>query len=165
MAEQIFINNSLPLKERYEDLIPQLKALVSGEDDMVANAANICAALKETFGWLWIGFYFVKNTEAARQLVLGPFQGPVACTRIDFNKGVCGTAWANRETLIVDNVDLFPGHIACNSLSRSEIVVPVIQHNSVIAVLDIDSHKLSAFTETDAHYLEKIVNLLTDGLR
>lgn len=165
MAEQIYIDTSLPVKERYEELLPQLKALVSGEEDMMANAANICAALKETFGWFWVGFYFVKENISKKQLVLGPFQGPVACTRIDFGKGVCGTAWANKEFLIVDNVDLFPGHIACNSLSKSEIVVPVIKDKQVIAVLDIDSENLSAFNDMDAFYLEKTVRLLTDDIR
>lgn len=165
MAEQFIINTSLPLKERYEDLLSQLKSLVEGEEDMVANAANICAALKESFGWFWVGFYFVKKYGDSKQLVLGPFQGPVACTRIDFGKGVCGTAWANRETLLVDNVDLFPGHITCNNLSKSEIVVPVIKNNEVIAVLDIDSEELSAFDETDAYYLAKTVTLLVDDFR
>jgi L-methionine (R)-S-oxide reductase len=140
--------------EQYQSLIPQIKGLLEGETDLVANLANVTAALKEQFNWLWTGFYLVKNNE----LVVGPFQGPVACTRIKKGKGVCGTSWANAATVIVDDVEKFPGHIACSSLSRSEIVVPVIRNNTVVAVLDVDSEMLQQFDETDQRYLEQIVN-------
>lgn len=143
-------------KEQYDGVLPQVKGLLDGETDLIANMANITAVLKEQFGWLWIGFYIVKGD----QLVLGPFQGPVACTRIHFDKGVCGTAWARRETIIVPDVDSFPGHIACSSLSKSEIVVPVWNKNNIIAVLDVDSVSLNDFDETDRDYLEKISGLL-----
>jgi L-methionine (R)-S-oxide reductase len=143
--------------EQYESLIPQVKALLEGEPDLIANTANVIAALKEQFGWFWVGFYFVKNDE----LVLGPFQGPVACTRIRKGKGVCGTSWAKAETLVVPDVEKFPGHIACSSLSKSEIVVPVILKNEVIAVLDVDSELPDHFDSTDKYYLEKIVSLIS----
>ena len=136
----------------YQGLLPQIKALITGETDQIANLANVCAALKETFDFLWVGFYLVKQDE----LVLGPFQGPIACTRIQKGKGVCGASWEKAETLIVPNVDLFPGHIACSSLSRSEIVVPLIASNSVVGVLDVDSKDLATFDEIDAHYLNEI---------
>ena len=139
--------------EQYQTLLPQIKALLEGEPDLIANLANISAALKEQFGWLWIGFYLVKNNE----LVLGPFQGPVACTRIKKGRGVCGTSWAEAKTLIVPDVEKFPGHIACSSLSRSEIVVPVIFNNEVVAVLDADSEALDTYDETDQLYLEEII--------
>ena len=142
--------------EQYQSLLPQVKGLLEGEPDLVANLANVAAALKEQFGWLWVGFYLVKND----QLVLGPFQGPVACTRISKGKGVCGTSWANAETLIVPDVEKFPGHIACSSLSRSEIVVPVIRNNEVVAVLDADSNEYNHFDTIDREYLEKIVSLI-----
>lgn len=142
--------------EQYESLLPQIKGLLEGETDLIANLANVAAALKEQFGWLWTGFYLVKQEE----LVLGPFQGPVACTRIRKGKGVCGTAWSESRTLLVPDVEKFPGHIACSSLSRSEIVVPVIRNGNVVAVLDVDSEVLSAFDETDRQFLEKIVALL-----
>ncbi|HVT86055.1 MAG TPA: GAF domain-containing protein [Chitinophagaceae bacterium] len=142
--------------EQYESLIPQIKGLLEGEPDLIANLANITAALKEQFNWLWVGFYLVKNNE----LVLGPFQGPVACTRIRKGKGVCGTSWEKAETLIVPDVEKFPGHIACSSLSRSEIVVPVIRNKEVVAVLDVDSTALNQFDETDQRYLEAIVDLI-----
>jgi L-methionine (R)-S-oxide reductase len=145
--------------EIYRSLIPQIKALIDGEPDLVANLANISAALKEQFNWLWVGFYLVKNDE----LVLGPFQGPVACTRIKKGRGVCGTAWQNAETLIVDDVEKFPGHIACSSLSRSEIVVPIIRNNEVIGVLDVDSESLSHFDETDKRFLEEVVEAIDFG--
>lgn len=141
-------------EEQYESILPQIKGLVTGEDDPVANLANITAALKEQFGWLWIGFYLVKKDE----LVLGPFQGPIACTRIRKGKGVCGTSWAEAKTLIVEDVEKFPGHIACSSLSRSEIVVPVIVNGEVVAVLDVDSESLSSFDETDKVYLERMIS-------
>jgi L-methionine (R)-S-oxide reductase len=146
-------------EETYQSLIPQIKGLLEGEPDLIANLANVCAALKEQFGWLWVGFYLVKNDE----LVLGPFQGPVACTRIKKGRGVCGTSWQNAETLIVDDVEKFPGHIACSSLSRSEIVVPVIRNKKVIAVLDADSEFLAHFDETDKRYLEEIIAVLNFG--
>src|SRR5215831_7401155 len=140
--------------EQYESLIPQIKGLLGGESDLIANLANVVAALKEQFSWLWVGFYLVKNNE----LVLAPFQGPVACTRIRKGKGVCGTSWAEARTLIVPDVEKFPGHITCSSLSRSEIVVPVIRNNEVVAVLDIDSEELNQFDETDQKFLEEIIS-------
>lgn len=141
---------------QYESLIPQIKALLEGENDLVANLANIAAALKEQFGWFWVGFYWVKKDE----LVLGPFQGPVACTRIRKGRGVCGTSWAEARTLIVPDVEKFPGHIACSSLSKSEIVVPVIKNGVVLGVLDVDASELNQFDETDQKYLEQIVGLV-----
>ena len=142
--------------EKYQNLLPQIAALIGSETDFTANMANICAALKQTFDFFWVGFYVVK----AGALVLGPFQGPVACTRIAYGKGVCGTAWKNRETLIVPDVKLFPGHIACNEASKSEIVVPVFSGNEIIGVLDIDSDTLNSFDRIDAEYLEIIVREL-----
>ena len=155
MAEDLHISTGTKT-EQYEQLMPQLKGLLEGEPDLVANMANITAALKEQFGWLWVGFYLVKKDE----LVLGPFQGPVACTRIKKGRGVCGTSWATATTLIVPDVEKFPGHIACSSLSRSEIVVPIIRNNVVVGVLDVDSEALDQFDETDQQYLEAVVNLL-----
>lgn len=146
-------------REQYEGLIPQIAALIEGEPNRVANMANVTAALKTQFNWLWVGFYLVEDNE----LVLGPFQGPIACTRIRYGKGVCGSAWEARRTLIVDDVEKFPGHIACSSLSRSEIVVPVFHQGTVVGVLDVDSELLAHFTETDAQYLEEIVRLLFPG--
>ena len=143
-------------KEQYESIISQIKGLLEGETDLIANLANITAALKEQFDWLWIGFYLVKNEE----LVLAPFQGPVACTRIKKGRGVCGTAWVQAKTLIVPDVEKFPGHIACSSLSRSEIVIPLIRNHKVIAVLDVDSESLNSFDENDKYYLEQIVELI-----
>ncbi len=153
MAEDLHVIQGTKA-EQYQSLIPQIKGLLEGETDLVANLANVTAALKEQFNWLWTGFYLVKNNE----LVVGPFQGPVACTRIKKGKGVCGTSWANAATIIVDDVEKFPGHIACSSLSRSEIVVPVIRNKTVVAVLDVDSEMLQQFDETDQHYLELIVH-------
>ncbi|MCQ2278136.1 MAG: GAF domain-containing protein [Bacteroidales bacterium] len=141
---------SLPKEERYKTILPLIRGLIEGEDDSVSLLANVAAALNESFGWFWIGFYMVKDN----QLHLGPFQGPVACTRIAKGKGVCGTAWAQAETQVVPDVELFPGHIACSSQSRSEIVVPIIKEKNVIGVLDIDSRELSTFDETDRKYLE-----------
>ena len=138
-------------------LLPQVVSLVEGESDRIAGMANMAAALSQTFGFFWVGFYRVIGDK----LVLGPFQGPIACTRIAFGKGVCGTAWKRAETVIVPDVDAFPGHIACNSASRSEIVVPVKADGEVIAVLDIDSDRLGAFDEVDQRYLEQLVALLT----
>jgi L-methionine (R)-S-oxide reductase len=142
--------------EQYTSLLPQIKGLLEGETDLVANMANVAAALKEQFGWLWVGFYLVKEDE----LVLGPFQGPVACTRIRKNRGVCGSSWAQARTLIVPDVEAFPGHIACSSLSKSEIVVPLIRNGEVTAILDVDSEHLSHFDVTDQQYLEEIVALI-----
>ncbi|RPE08732.1 GAF domain-containing protein [Chitinophaga lutea] len=153
MAEDLTIAKGTKA-EQYTTLLPQIKALITGEPDQTANLANITAALKEQFGWLWVGFYLVKNNE----LVLAPFQGPVACTRIRYGKGVCGTAWQQAKTLIVPDVEAFPGHIACSSLSRSEIVVPVFKNGEVIGVLDVDSVDLDTFDETDQRFLEEIVS-------
>ncbi len=142
--------------EQYKTLVPQIKALIEGEPDLIANLANICGALKEQFRWWWVGFYLVKENE----LVLGPFQGPVACTRIKKGRGVCGMSWQQKQTLIVPDVEQFPGHIACSSASRSEIVVPIIRNAETLAVLDVDSEHLSYFDETDKRYLEEIVALV-----
>ena len=141
---------------QYEALIPQIESLISYETDLVANLANIVAALKEQFGWFWVGFYLVKGGA----LVLAPFQGPVACTRIRKGKGVCGASWEQKKTLIVPDVDRFPGHIACSSLSKSEIVVPVIRNDEVVGVLDVDSDAYDQFDETDQQHLERIVELI-----
>lgn len=144
-------------KEIYESLLPQIKALIEGEDNTIANLANICAALKEAFNWWWVGFYFVKN----EQLILGPFQGPVACTRIAFGKGVCGKSWESKQTIIVGDVNHFPGHIACSSASRSEIVLPVFGLNQqVLAVLDVDSEHTNNFDAIDQHYLEELLRFV-----
>ena len=162
MAEDLEILNGSK-NEQYESLIPQIKGLLSGENDLIANMANISAALKEQFGWLWVGFYLVKNTtdsDNADELVLGPFQGPIACTRIKMGRGVCGTAWQNSQTLIVPDVEKFPGHIACSSLSKSEIVVPLFKKNRVVAVFDADSEAISHFDETDKKYLEQITEII-----
>ena len=156
MAEYLTIVRSTDKKEQYESLIPQLEALLYGEADLVANMANTSAALREQFNWFWVGFYLVKDNE----LVLGPFQGPVACTRIGKGKGVCGASWEQAKTLIVPDVEAFPGHIACSSLSRSEIVLPLYRGNEVVGVLDVDSEHLDQFDETDAKYLEQIVKLI-----
>lgn len=155
MAEDLQIARGTKT-EQYAALLPQIGALIEGENDGTANLANIAAALKEQFGWLWIGFYLVKNGE----LVVGPFQGPVACTRIRKGRGVCGTSWAEERTLIVPDVEAFPGHIACSSLSRSEIVVPIRAGSSIVGVLDIDSTDLNAFDEEDQRWLEKTVQAI-----
>ncbi|MDO3642825.1 GAF domain-containing protein [Mucilaginibacter sp. L3T2-6] len=156
MAEDLNIITSTNKAEQYQSLIPQIEALLMGEPDLVANLANICAALKEQFKWFWVGFYLVKGNE----LVLGPFQGPVACTRIGLGKGVCGAAWQQQETLIVPDVDAFPGHIACSSLSKSEIVLPIFKGGKVAGVLDVDADKLNQFDDTDAKYLQQIIELI-----
>ncbi|MGN6293240.1 MAG: GAF domain-containing protein [Chitinophagaceae bacterium] len=156
MAEDLSIHTGTK-EEQYQSLIPQIKGLLEGEPDLVANLANTVAALKEQFGWLWVGFYLVKQGE----LILAPFQGPVACTRISKGRGVCGTSWAQAKTLIVPDVEKFPGHIACSSHSRSEIVVPVIRNGEVIGVLDVDSVETDQFDETDQRYLEEIVDLIS----
>ncbi|MGV3594693.1 MAG: GAF domain-containing protein [Sediminibacterium sp.] len=155
MAEDLSIIKG-DKQTQYESLIPQIKALIEGENDLVANLANIAAALKEQFGWSWVGFYWVKNDE----LVLGPFQGPVACTRIRKGRGVCGTSWSEAKTLIVPDVEKFPGHIACSSLSKSEIVVPVIRDGVVLGVLDVDASELDQFDTIDQRYLEMIVEMI-----
>ena len=155
MAEDLEIISGNKTSQ-YESIIPQIKGLLEGENDLIANMANIAAALKEQFNWWWIGFYLVKENE----LVLGPFQGPVACTRIRKGRGVCGSSWEKGETLIVDDVEKFPGHIACSSISRSEIVVPLIKEGEVWAVLDADSEHLSHYDETDRIFLEEIVGLI-----
>ncbi|HZH35950.1 MAG TPA: GAF domain-containing protein [Flavisolibacter sp.] len=155
MAEDLNVVSGTK-EEKYLALIPQIKGLLDGEPDYIANLANVAAALKEQFGWLWVGFYLVKGDE----LVLGPFQGPVACTRIRKGRGVCGSSWATAETLIVPDVEKFPGHIACSSLSRSEIVVPLFKDGNVSAVLDVDSTELNFFDETDKIYLTEIINLI-----
>ena len=151
-------------QEIYENLLPQVVSLVQDEGDLVANMANVAAVLHEAFGFWWTGFYRVRQSHAwtddRKELVLGPFQGPIACTRIPYGKGVCGTAWQRGETVIVPDVHQFPGHIACSSLSQSEIVVPVFRGDEVIAVLDIDSKELATFDETDRYYLEKIAACL-----
>lgn len=160
MAEdlKIIVGNKA---EQYQSLIPQIKGLLEGETDLIANLANVAAALKEQFGWLWVGFYIVKSFDGAEdELVIGPFQGPVACTRIKKGRGVCGTSWAEAKTIIVPDVEKFPGHIACSSLSKSEIVVPVIRNNEVGGVLDIDSDELDQFDTIDQRYLGEIVNLI-----
>ena len=149
-------------EDQYQSLIPQIKALLEGETDLIANLATVAAALKEQFNSLWVGFYLIKSFGSAQdELVLGPFQGPVACTRIQKGRGVCGNSWAKAETLIVPDVEKFPGHIACSSLSRSEIVVPIIRNNNVIGVLDVDSKEPGHFDETDKKYLEEIVDLIS----
>ncbi len=162
MAEdlQIIVGNKA---DQYLSLIPQIKGLLEGEPDLIANLANVVAALKEQFGWFWVGFYLVKpsTADSSRELVLAPFQGPVACTRIKKGRGVCGSSWAEAKTIIVPDVEKFPGHIACSSLSKSEIVVPVIKNNEVVAVLDVDSDEYDQFDSTDQQYLEEIVNLIT----
>ena len=155
MAEDLQIAKGTK-ENKYSSIIPQIEALISYETDLVANLANIVAALKEQFGWFWVGFYLVKEDE----LVLGPFQGPVACTRIKKGKGVCVSSLAEAKTLVVPDVDKFPGHIACSSLSKSEIVVPIIRNGEVIGVLDVDSADYNTYDETDQHFLEKIVALI-----
>lgn len=155
MAEELNIT-ATNKEEKYKQLLPQIKSLLHGESDLTANLANVCAALKYGMSFLWVGFYLVKENE----LVLGPFQGPVACTRIAKGKGVCGKAWETSQTVIVKDVELFPGHIACSSLSKSEIVLPLFKNNEVAAVLDVDSDKLSAFNQIDQQYLQEIINLI-----
>jgi GAF domain-containing protein len=155
MAEDLNIQSGTK-QEQYESLIPQIEGLLHGENNLIANLANISAALKEQFNWWWVGFYWIHDDV----LVLGPFQGPVACTRIKKGRGVCGSAWEKGATIIVDDVEKFPGHIACSSASKSEIVVPVFQEGNIVGVLDVDSAHLSDFDEIDQIYLEKIVGLL-----
>jgi GAF domain-containing protein len=156
MSENLSISNGSKA-EKYQELVPQLKALLIGEKDEIANLANFVAALKETFGFFWVGFYLVKENE----LVLGPFQGPIACTRIKKGKGVCGTSWEQGKAILVPDVDQFPGHIACSSLSKSEIVVPLIKNQKVIGVLDVDSDQLNDFDEVDEKYLTELCQWLS----
>ena len=156
MSHTLYTITSSSKEEQYKTLLPQLKALIEGETDTIANFANISAALKMTFDFFWVGFYIVKKDE----LVLGPFQGTIACTRIKYGKGVCGTAWKEKRTVIVEDVNQFPGHIACDAASQSEIVVPLFRNDEVIAVLDIDSEHLNHFDEVDALYLKQVVELL-----
>lgn len=156
MAETLYLS-ATDKAGKYQELMPQLEALVAGEPDVTANLANIAAALREAFGFFWVGFYLVKGS----QLVLGPFQGPIACTRINLGKGVCGTAWAEKRTQLVPDVDAFPGHIACSSASKSEIVVPVFDKAGEVAmVLDVDSDQLADFDLTDQQYLEQLAQLI-----
>jgi L-methionine (R)-S-oxide reductase len=159
MSEDLHFDKNSSREEKYISLIPQLQALIQGEPDLIANMANVSAALKEVFGFWWVGFYLVKNTE----LVLGPFQGPVACTRIAYGKGVCGCSWKEAKTIIVPDVDQFPGHIACSAASKSEIVLPLFKNNEVIAVLDVDSEHLNHFDINDELHLTKILSLLRDN--
>ena len=158
MAEELYISESLTKEKKYQELIPQLKGLVSYETDLIANTSNLVAALKQAFNFFWVGFYFVKNDE----LVLGPFQGPIACTRIQKGKGVCGTSWEKNEALLVPNVDEFPGHIACSSDSKSEVVIPGVKNGEVIFILDIDSDNLNDFDEVDLKYLREISVIAED---
>lgn len=159
MAEELTISTGSK-KEKYETLIPQIKAMLSVEKDLIANMANVSAMIKDTFNFLWVGFYRVIEDEKQEEvLALGPFQGPLACTRIKKGRGVCGGAWKEEKTLVVPNVDEFPGHIACSSLSKSEIVLPMKKDNKVYAVLDIDSLEVNTFDEEDKYYLEQIVEL------
>jgi L-methionine (R)-S-oxide reductase len=160
MAEDLKITRGLDREGIYSEALPQIEALISGERDIIANLANISAALKEALEFFWVGFYIVKDEE----LVLGPFQGPVACTRIQKGKGVCGTAWLEKRTIIVPDVDLFPGHIACSSRSKSEIVLPVFKNNEVAMVLDVDSIHLNDFSETDKKYLNFIIKSLEEKI-
>lgn len=156
MAEDLIVSPSADKKDRYQTLIPQLESLVAGETDLIANLSNVAAALKQTLDFFWVGFYFVKES----QLVLGPFQGPVACTRIDFGKGVCGKAWKDKQTLVVPDVDKFPGHIACSSASRSEIVLPAFKNDSVALILDVDSDKPDDFSEIDERALRQVIKIV-----
>jgi|SRR5882724_6765979 len=156
MAETLIVTSSTEKAERYEMLLPQIESLTNGEPDLVANLSNIAAALKQTFGFFWVGFYLVKENE----LVLGPFQGPIACTRIGLGKGVCGTSWKEEKTILVPDVEKFPGHIACNSDSKSEIVLPAFKNGKVFLVLDVDSDKLNDFDETDSLHLGRLMKLI-----
>lgn len=156
MAEELLISTSHDKAERYKTLVPQIEALITGESDVVANLSNIAAALKQAMNFFWVGFYLVKEN----QLVLGPFQGPIACTRINLGKGVCGTSWKEGKTIVVPNVDEFPGHIACSSASKSEIVLPAFKNGAVSLVLDVDSDQLNDFDEVDAKALEQVMRII-----
>jgi len=157
MAENLYIPVTEDKEEKYIAIIPQIESLINGEGDLIANLANITAVLREVFGFFWVGFYIAKGED----LILGPFQGPLACTRIKYGRGVCGTAWKAEETIIVNDVEKFPGHIACSSLSKSEIVVPVFSRSKVAGVLDVDSDKLNSFDNIDKEYLEKICKIIS----
>ena len=161
MAENLLIPERTTKEEIYRSLLPQIQALIADEPHTVANLANVSAALREAFRFFWVGFYTVDD----QTLVLGPFQGPVACTRIAYGKGVCGTAWAEACTLIVPDVNQFPGHIACSAAAQSEIVVPVIKNGTVIAVLDVDSNRLNTFDETDQRFLEELAEMMSQTIR
>lgn len=156
MAEELIIKKG-NRQEVYQSLLPQIKALIEGETNVVANLANVSAALRQSFGFFWVGFYLIDSDE---ELVLGPFQGDIACTRIQKGKGVCGTSWEKQQTIIVPNVDEFPGHIACSSQSKSEIVVPIIKNNEVKMILDVDSHLLNDFNDVDKTYLEELAQII-----
>ena len=156
MAEELIVSKSTNKREKYKTLLPQLEALLAGEADLIANLANTAAALRQSMDFFWVGFYIVKDGE----LVLGPFQGPVACTRIGLGKGVCGTAWSEKRTIVVPDVDKFPGHIACSSASKSEIVIPAIKNNQVFFVMDVDSDKLNDFDSHDEQGLQDVIALL-----
>jgi GAF domain-containing protein len=160
MAENLAIATSAKKEERYEILLPQIESLVIGEADLVANLSNIAAALKQTFDFFWVGFYLVKENSGKQELVLGPFQGPIACTRIGFGKGVCGASWKEKRAIIVPNVDEFPGHIACSSDSKSEIVLPAFKNDKVFLVLDVDSDQLNDFDATDERYLSQVMRVV-----
>ncbi len=160
MAEELIIAAVADKAERYKVLIPQIGSLVRGETDLIANLSNIAAALHQTLNFFWVGFYLVKNN----QLVLGPFQGPVACTRIDFGQGVCGASWKEKKVMIVPDVNEFPGHIACSSDSKSEIVLPALRKGEVILVLDVDSNKLNDFDNTDETYLQQVISIIEDSI-
>jgi GAF domain-containing protein len=156
MAEELFVSNSTNKKERYKVLLPQIKSLIEGETDLIANLANVAGALKQAMGFFWVGFYLVKDN----QLVLGPYQGPIACTRIDIGKGVCGTACKEKKVILVPDVERFPGHIACSSASKSEIVLPAFKGDEVALVLDIDSDLINDFDETDQQQLEEVIRII-----
>ena len=158
MSEQLILPEASARAETYDAILPQIESLIAGEEDLIANLANIAAVLKEAFGWHWVGFYVARGSD----LVLGPFQGPLACTRIPVGKGVCGTSAARRETTIVPDVALFPGHIACSSLSRSEIVVPLVSEGTTLLVLDVDSVNAGDFDDDDRYALERVVALVKD---
>ena len=163
MAEVLILSTSTDKSERYKSLVPQIEALIQGEPDVIANLSNIAAALRQSMNFFWVGFYIVKNNAmpAGRQeLVLGPFQGPIACTRIAFGKGVCGACWKEKKVMLVPNVDEFPGHIACSSDSKSEIVLPAFKDSQVALVLDVDSDKLNDFDKTDELYLQQVMRLI-----
>lgn len=155
MAEELILQQGQKA-EQYQSIIPQIQAIIEDETDVIANLANICAALKQQFDWFWIGFYLVKDNE----LVLGPFQGPIACTRIAIGRGVCGSAWQQQQVIVVPDVDQFPGHIACSSASRSEIVLPMMKNGECLGVLDIDSSELNQFDEVDAKYLKQLIAMI-----
>ncbi|MCU4392615.1 GAF domain-containing protein [Acinetobacter courvalinii] len=155
MAEELVLQQGHKV-EQYQSILPQIQAIVEDEADVIANLANICAALRQQFGWFWIGFYLVKGNE----LVLGPFQGPIACTRIAKGRGVCGSAWQQKQVIVVPDVDQFPGHIACSSDSKSEIVLPIMKNGECVGVLDIDSDELNQFDEVDAEYLQQLMTMI-----